>query len=70
MDNGFGASTQFPGFELPSPSRFFWGNVKKNSAPRSTAPVAQVRPPCRAMILCTVASPTPVPGNSACEWRR
>src|ERR1700704_5667402 len=39
-------------------------SVKKKVAPSPTAALAQIRPPCRATILCTVASPIPVPSNS------
>ena len=31
---------------------------------------AQMRPPCSRTIRCTVASPTPVPGNSLLVWKR
>ena len=41
------------------------GSEKKNAAPSPGRPSAQILPPCRAMILSTVASPTPVPGNSS-----
>ncbi len=39
--------------------------VKKNVAPCSTAASAQMRPPCRWIMRCTVASPMPVPSYSA-----
>lgn len=38
--------------------------VKKNVAPFSGLAVTQIRPPCRSIILRTVANPTPVPSNS------
>jgi len=34
------------------------------------APSAQMRPPWRSIIRCTVASPIPVPGNSDSVCRR
>jgi hypothetical protein len=39
--------------------------VKKNVAPPATTASAQTRPPWRSMTRWTVASPMPVPGNSA-----
>src|SRR5262249_60110108 len=44
--------------------------VKKKAAPWSGFPSAQMRPPWRWTIRATVASPMPVPSNSASEWRR
>jgi hypothetical protein len=43
---------------------------KKNVAPWPTELSARMRPPCRWIIRCTVASPMPVPGNSSSRWRR
>ncbi len=44
-----------------------WPRVKKNVAPLPTSPLARTFPPCRLIILATVASPTPVPENSFSE---
>src|SRR5262249_9166663 len=46
------------------------GSEKENVAPESTAPSAQVRPPCFWMILRTLASPMPVPSKSSAPWSR
>src|SRR5438093_871386 len=45
------------------------GSVKKKVAPRPGSDSAHRRPPCRLITRLTVASPTPVPGNSdtACK---
>ena len=38
--------------------------------PAPGAPVAHTSPPCRWMIRCTMARPTPVPSNSSCSCSR
>src|SRR5690606_16509007 len=45
-------------------------SVKKNAAPLPGAASAQIRPPWRWTMRCTVASPMPVPGNSSVLCRR
>ena len=39
--------------------------VKKKVAPLPSSPSAQIRPPCRSIMRCTVARPMPVPSNSS-----
>src|SRR5579871_1824542 len=51
-----------------SSSRVRPGSVKWILAPPPTSPSAQTRPPWRSTILFTVASPMPVPVNSAAGW--
>ena len=40
-------------------------SVKENVVPCPTTDSAQMRPPCRLMMRCTVASPMPEPANCA-----
>jgi len=53
----------FPGFTQTSQ-----GKVERRSL--IDGALGQMRPPCRVMMRRTVASPTPVPSNSAAECRR
>src|SRR5688572_23749196 len=46
------------------------GRLKKKVAPLPTSASAHTRPPCRVIIRCTNASPTPVPSNSVILCRR
>jgi len=44
---------------------FALGKVNQIVAPRSNAPSAQIRPPCRITMRRTFARPIPVPSNSS-----
>ena len=45
-------------------------SVKRNVAPSPGRASAQIRPPCRWITRCAVASPIPEPGNSAVRCSR
>src|SRR5947208_16139375 len=57
-------------YALLTHERSLSSSVKKNTAPWSTLASAQILPPCRRTMRCTVASPTPVPSNSLGRWSR
>src|SRR5204863_8899099 len=46
------------------------GRARKKVAPSPSFASTQTRPPCRSTTRLTIASPTPVPSNSSCRWRR
>ena len=54
----------------PSPPTGASASVNRKVAPSPTTPSAQIRPPWRRTIRCTVARPMPVPGNSRGECSR
>src|SRR5580704_17953098 len=54
----------------PHAARLVYWRVKKNVAPASTPPSAQIRPPQWWIARCTVARPIPLPENSFSVCRR